>query len=343
MSSPTDPPRIGTLESGPRDSIGDLPGVTVGHCTLDAGPVQTGVTVVRPHPEDLFLWKVPAAVAVLNGFGKSIGLVQVEELGTLESPIALTHTFAAGTVARAQIDHACRTAPAGRGPASFNPLVFECNDSCLNDLRAPSIGAEHFEAALAGAAAGFEQGSVGAGRGMAMFGLKGGIGSASRKAGGALVGALVLANFGRSADLILAGRRLGPVLAGRLREPAPSGESGSIIIVLATDATLSDRQLRRLAARAGAGLARTGSCFGHGSGDIVLAFSTAYRVPDDPGEEMPAPRMLHESRLDPLFRAAADATEQAIVHALFRATAVTGFRGRHRAAFLDVMPDWQEF
>ena len=344
---PSLPPRIGSLACGPLDNLCDVAGVTVGHSTLDAGEIQTGVTVIRPHPDDPFLWKVPASVAVLNGFGKSIGLEQIRELGVLESPIALTNTFAAGTIARAQIDRACRENPEiGRNLSSFNPLVFECNDGYLNDMQAPSLDAGHFESALAGARADFSQGSVGAGRGMSMFGLKGGIGSASRvcRAGAvpATVGSLVLANFGRAPNLLLAGHPLGPLLCERLRGQSMPREAGSIIIVLATDAPLSDRQLRRLALRAGAGLARTGSFFGHGSGDMVLAFSTAYRIPDRPSAPMPALPFVHESLLDPLFQGAAEATEQAILHALFRATALQGFRGHARRTFLEVCPDWRE-
>jgi D-aminopeptidase len=341
----TDTPRIGTLPAGPLDAISDVAGVTVGHCTLAQGEQQTGVTVIRPHAADPFRAKPRAAAVVLNGFGKSVGLMQVAELGVLETPIALTNTFAVGAIAQAQIAGACRANPEiGRGTTTVNPLVLECNDGYLNDIQAMSVGAGHYEAALATAEAQFAQGSVGAGRGMSMFGVKGGIGSASRMPSTGrerhAVGALVLANFGRAPDLILDGRRLGGALRKRLANMPAAPESGSIIIVLATDAPLDDRQLRRLALRAGAGLARTGSVFGHGSGDIVIAFSTANPVPHDATAAMPACVLLHDARLDPLFQAAADATEQAIVHALFRAQPVRGFRGHERRAFLEVFPDW---
>ncbi len=343
----TVPPRIGSLASGARDTICDVPGVTVGHCTLDAGEVQTGVTMVRPHAENLFLWKVPAAVTVLNGMGKSTGLMQIQEMGVLESPIALTQTFAVGIGADALIRLACRENPGlGRDLGPFSPLVFECYDGPLNDVQAPGLTAAHFEAALAAAGTEFEQGSVGAGRGMELFGLKGGIGSASRVVDtdgtAATLGCVVLTNYGMTGCFTLAGHPLGAELAERLRQRAVSREQGSIIMVLATDACLSDRQLRRLSLRAGVGLARTGSFFGHASGDIALAFSTAYRIPHDPGAEMPVVRFLHESRLNPLFHAAAEVTEQAIVNALFRATTVRGFRGHERAAFLELFPDWKE-
>jgi D-aminopeptidase len=226
-----------------------------------------------------------------------------------------------------------------------HPLVLECNDGYLSDIQSLPIEPSHYEAALVAAAADFAQGSVGAGRGMSMFGVKGGIGSASRIAATRgdryTVGALVLANFGRAPNLIVAGQHVGERLQRALEE-APRPDAGSIIMVLATDAPLDARQLRRLAMRAGAGLARTGSYFGHGSGDVALAFSTAYRIPHDAGAPMPAIAMLHDGRIDALFEAAAEATEQAIVNALFAAETVRGFRGHERRAFIDVLPDWDQ-
>ncbi|SEK49965.1 L-aminopeptidase DmpA. Serine peptidase. MEROPS family S58 [Variovorax sp. YR750] len=356
-------PFIGNLLQGERNAITDVAGVTVGHRTLADGPVQTGVTVIRPHAGDPFQDKVPAAAVVLNGFGKSVGLLQVEELGVLETPIALTNTFSVGTVAAAQIRRCVADNPeTGRTLPTVNPLVFECNDGFLNDIQRMAVSEADYLQALADAGADFEQGSVGAGRGMSSFQLKGGIGSASRRVsarndgtsgglGGSknvgtgglhTVGALVLANYGRQPQLLLAGHAVGERLAALQAErslPAVNeAEKGSIIIVLATDAPLDARQLRRLALRAGAGLARTGSVFGHGSGDIVLAFSTAYTVPGSVDRPMPAVAMLHDGLLDGLFQAAADSTEQAIIHALWRATPVIGRDGNHRAALGDVLP-----
>jgi D-aminopeptidase len=343
-----DAPRIGELAAGPRDSIADVAGVTVGHCTLDAGPVQTGVTVVRPHGGDLFRDPLPAAAVVINGFGKSVGLVQVNELGVLETPIALTNTFAVGTVAAAQIRAAVAANPGiGRTAPTVNPLVAECNDGWLNDLQAFAVAETHYDAALAAATADFAQCAVGAGRGMSCFGVKGGIGSASRRADagtgtGFAVGALVLANFGRPRTLVLAGRRLGPLLEQRIAAAPSLPDRGSIIVVLATDAPLDHRQLRRLATRAAAGIARTGSSFGHGSGDIALAFATAQRLPRAVREPVRTLRVLDEPRLDPLFEAAAEATEQAIVHALFAAETLTGYAGHTRAALTAALPDWRD-
>lgn len=331
------PPRIGNLPSGPRDTISDVGEIRVGHVTLDLGSIQTGVTVVVPHAGDPFADKIPAAVAVINGFGKSVGLIQVEELGVFETPIALTNTFSVGTVMQSQIREAIAAHPRlGREWATVNPLVFECNDGYLNDIRALALTEEHYHIALANASADFAQGSVGAGRGMSTFELKGGIGTASRRVGDYTVGVLVLANFGRLETLTLAGHPLGRKLTER-KKHSDEPEKGSIIMLLATDAPLDARQLRRLALRAGAGLARTGSVFGHGSGDIAMAFSTAYTIPHLPTKPMPALPMLHETRLDPLFYAAADATEQAIIHALWHAEPVRGRDGHKRRTLREIL------
>lgn len=331
------PPRIGSLPSGPRDAISDVGEIRVGHVTLDLGAIQTGVTVVVPHAGDPFADKVPAAAAVINGFGKSVGLIQVEELGVFETPIALTNTFSVGAVMQAQIRAAMAAHPKlGREWATVNPLVFECNDGYLNDIRALAVTEEHYRTALENASADFVQGSIGAGRGMSAFELKGGIGTASRRAGDYTVGALVLANHGRLPTLTLAGHPLGRKLTER-KKPADEPEKGSIIMLLATDAPLDARQLRRLALRAGAGLARTGSVFGHGSGDIALAFSTAYTLPHLPERPMPALAILHETRLDPLFHAAADSSEQAIIHALWHAEPVRGRDGHKRRTLREIL------
>lgn len=338
-------PHIGVLPSGPRGTIADVEGVTVGHCTLDDGAVQTGVTVIRPHPGDPFVSKVPAAASVINGFGKSVGLVQVEELGVLETPIALTNTFGVAAVAQAQIRAAIQANPQiGREWSTVNPLVFECNDGYLNDIQALAVSERHFADAHEAAGVDVASGSVGAGRGMSCFDLKGGIGNASRVVDVAgrryTVGALVLANFGRLPMLTVDGTPLGRVLAERAANAvatASKPEQGSIIMIVATDAPLDTRQLKRLSLRAAAGLARTGSVYGHGSGDIALAFSTAYTVPHE-SDFVALPPMLADARLDPLFRACADSVEQAIVDALWSATSVTGRDGHRRPSLHDTAP-----
>lgn len=339
----TDAPHVGALAAGPLGTIADVAGVTVGHCTLDEGAVQTGVTVVRPHDGDVYRRKVPAAASVINGFGKSIGLVQVDELGMLETPIALTNTFGVGTVANAQIRAAVVANPEiGREWPTVNPLVFECNDGYLNDIQALAIQEAHYHRALQACGRAFERGSAGAGRGMSCFELKGGIGSGSRitqVAGRSfMTGALVLANFGRLPMLTLAGVALGRSLAAleqQEHQEQQKPEHGSIIMIIATDAPLDSRQLRRLSLRAAAGLARTGSVYGHGSGDISLAFTTAYTVPhlDD---LIAVPALVSDARLDLLFQAAADSVEQAIVDALFSAVSVTGRNGHRRLSLKDM-------
>lgn len=343
-------PHIGRLPAGPRNAITDVPGVTVGQVTLADGPVQTGVTVVRPHAGNLFRDRVPAAAAVLNGFGKSVGLLQVDELGVMDTPIALTNTFCVSAVAAAQIRQCIAANPeTGRSLPTVNPLVFECNDGYLNDIQRMAVTQQHYLQACETAGVEVEQGAVGAGRGMSSFGFKGGIGTASRRVatqdgGQHVVGTLVLANYGQMPQLVLAGQPLGVRLAAQ-EQPAANDvapEKGSIILLVATDAPLDARQLRRLALRAGAGLARTGSVFGHGSGDLALAFSTAYTVPLQPENPMPAVAMLHDALLDPLFQAVADGIEQAIVHALGHACAVTGRDGHHRRALSDVIASWSQ-
>ncbi|KVW64528.1 P1 family peptidase [Burkholderia ubonensis] len=333
-----------TLPAGPRGTIADVPGVTVGHCTLDAGAVQTGVTVVKPHAGDVYRSKAPAGAAVINGFGKSVGLVQVDELGVLDTPIALTNTFGVGAVAHAQIRAAIAANPRiGRDWPTVNPLVFECNDGYLNDLHAFAVGASHYDDACRAATRDVVRGAVGAGRGMSCFDLKGGIGSASRIAAAAgrsyTVGALVLANFGRLPMLTLGGVPVGRIVTARAAaEQAAPPEQGSIIMLLATDAPLDARQLARLARRAAAGLARTGSVYGHGSGDIALAFSTAYTIAHD-AQFVTLPALLADSVLDPLFQAAAESVEHAIVDALLQAVTVTGRDAHVRQALRDAVPE----
>lgn len=341
------PPRIGRLASGALDAITDVPGVTVGHATRDEGEVQTGVTVVHPHARDPFMHKVPAGAAVINGFGKSIGLVQLEELGQLETPIALTNTFSVNAIAQAQIRQCIvRNPETGRALPTVNPLVLECNDGYLNDIQRMVLGEADYQQASATARPEFAQGAVGAGRGMSSFQMKGGVGTASRRAvlrSGAshLVGALVLANYGVLPHLVWGGVPIGLPLASLLdetsRAQASAAEKGSIIMLLATDAPLDARQLKRLALRAAAGLARTGSVYGHGSGDIALAFSTAYTLPAQAEQPMPAVAMLHETLMDELFLAAADAVEQSIVHALWHAASVRGRNGHVRPALRDLL------
>ena len=253
--------RVGRLPHGPRNKISDVPGVTVGHCTLADGNVQTGVTALLPHPGDVFHDKVLAASHVINGFGKTTGLVQIDELGTLETPILFTNTLSVGTVETALVKYMLQRNPdICETTGSVNPVVCECNDSGLNDIRGLHVTEEHVFAALADCRADFAEGAVGAGRGMRCHGLKGGIGSASRQVEldgkTYTIGALVLSNHAVFDDLVVAGTPIQTLLDAKI---PPHEDKGSIITVLATDIPLSERQLRRLCHRALVGLSRTGS------------------------------------------------------------------------------------
>jgi D-aminopeptidase len=334
-SSPPSRPRIGELPPGARNAISDVPGVTVGHRTLASSAARTGVTVICPHDGDLFREKLPAAAHVFNGFGKSVGLMQVEELGQIETPIALTNTFSVGTVATALIRRAIAANPEiGRRTSTVNPIVCECNDGYLNDIQGFNVGEADVTAAIEDARPDFPRGAVGAGTGMSAFGLKGGIGTASR----ALtldgqpfhLGALVLSNFGRRTDLRLDGR---PVVQRPAAPDAP--DRGSVIVVIGTDAPLEHRQLARVARRAVVGLVRVGSFLGHGSGDIALAFSTAERIHHEEPRDLLPRHALNETRIDLLFRACAEAVEDAVVDSLFSARPVTGRHGHRRDALGD--------
>jgi D-aminopeptidase len=334
---------IGVLPPGPLNAITDVAGVRVGHTTVSwgdgplrpgHGPARTGVTVILPHGGNLFREKVPAAIHVINGFGKCMGIEQVEELGTIESPIALTSTLCVGRVTDALVSHGIRENPKiGIATSTVNPIVGECSDAFLNDIQGRHVTEQHVLAAIDGARDGpVEEGSVGAGTGMTAFGFKGGIGTASRvipaECGGWTVGMLVLANFGRRPDLVIDGVPIGRSL---VQQDAQAPERGSIMIVVATDAPLLDRGLRRIARRAGIGLARTGSMGGQGSGDVVIAFSSvpSVRIPHAAdGLTLPVEIVAEGGRvIDTLFAATVEATEEAIVNALFRATTVVGRDG----------------
>lgn len=326
----------GSLPPGRGNSIADVPGVLVGHATIAAGDARTGVTAVLPHDGNLFQDKPLAAAHVLNGFGKSTGLVQVGELGSLETPILLTNTFAVGTCANALIRRAVRQNPEiGRQTTTVNPVVLECNDGYLNDIQAMAVTEAHADAAIEAAAEQFEVGAVGAGTGMSCFGLKGGIGSASRRVqlDGEVyhLGLLVLANFGRAGDLRLPdGRRVDAAAVAEI-------EAGSCITLLATDIPLDCRQLARVARRAGAGLAWCGSFWGHGSGDIALAFTTANRVPHEADADFLDHRTLAEGRIDRLFQAAAEAAQEAVLDALAAAETTIGRQGHRRVGLAEVL------
>ncbi|WP_312526061.1 P1 family peptidase [Paracoccus sp. (in: a-proteobacteria)] len=320
MRHDIDPQNWWALPAGPANSICDVAGVAVGQVTLDDGPIQTGVTAILPHDGNLFADPVPAGAVVLNGFGKSAGLIQLIELGEIETPILLTNTFGIAACSEALIRHAIAANPAiGRTTSTVNPLVLECNDGRVNDIQALAVRPADAAAAIAAAQPGpVAQGTVGAGRGMKTFGFNGGIGTASRQVGGYTLGALVLSNFGQRSELRVMGQRV-PLSGPETRD------QGSIIIVLATDAPLDSRQLTRISRRAAAGLGRLGSHLGHGSGDIALGFSTARPQKTDSG--LLSLERLDDDGLDPLFLATVEAVEEAVLNAMWHATPLPGRDG----------------
>jgi D-aminopeptidase len=319
---------IGSFPPGPLNAITDVAGVRVGQVTIvDGDRIHTGVTTIFPHDGNVFMERVPAATFTANGFGKLLGVTQVRELGELETPILLTATLSVWKAADAMVTWLLAQ-PGMQEVRSINPVVGETNDGFLSDICARPIGQEHVVEALQNAKGGpVEEGCVGAGTGTVAFGWKGGIGTSSRKlpgrSGGYTVGVLVQSNFG--GELSIDGVRVERELSRRQKENH-SGD-GSIMIVVATDAPLGSRNLERLASRAMVGLARTGSSMSNGSGDYAIAFSTAKgcrRLVNKTAHDV---RELANPEMSPLFKAVADATEEAIYNSIFRAVTVKGFHG----------------
>ena len=336
---------IGQMPTGSLNAITDVPGVRVGHATLISGeghllpgkgPVRTGVTVILPHGGNLFENKVRAAVHTINGFGKVAGFEQVRTLGRIEAPLALTNTLNVGRVLDALVDYALRKNPEiGVSTAgTINIVVGETNDGYLNDIQGRHVRAEHVFAALENASADMTpEGNVGAGTGTRCMGWKGGIGTASRvipaNLGGFCLGTMVQTNFGRSSDLHVCGFPAGRYLSGHKNDGNIATEKGSVMVILGTDAPLSARQLKRLCVRVSAGLARVGSYLSHGSGDFVIAFSTANPIKQDRQPPfMDQPILVDEGRvLDFLFRAVVESVEEAVINSLTCAETMVGRDG----------------
>jgi len=332
--------KTGVLDPGPLNAITDVAGVKVGHVTLIQGrDVRTGVTAILPHEGNVFQDKVSAAVAVANGFGKLTGSTQVEELGTLETPVVLTNTLSVPTAADAVIDYVLGL-PENKDVESVNPVVGETNDGWLNDIRGRHVRKEDVLEAIRSARTGpVEEGAVGAGTGTICYNFKGGIGTASRKLassrGGYTVGVLVQTNHGGRFQIagIPVGEKLG---AGRGEAGAETPErgdpavQGSCMIVVATDAPLDSRNLKRLAGRALLGIARTGGYNSNGSGDYAVAFSTANEVrsPHRSASATQTVTLLRNDNISGLFLAAAEAAEEAILNSLFKAERMEGKDGR---------------
>ncbi|WP_036135535.1 P1 family peptidase [Luteimonas mephitis] len=331
----------GVLQPGPLNAITDVPGVKVGQKTLVSGnDIRTGVTAILPHAGNIFQDKVPAAVYVGNGFGKLVGTTQVAELGNIETPIVLTNTLGVPVAADALIGFTLAL-PGNDGVGSVNPVVGETNDGYLNDIRGRHVTRRDVLDAIASAAGGkVAQGNVGAGTGTMAFGFKGGIGTSSRKLpenlGGHVVGVLVQTNFG--GVLSVDGVQVGKALRKHyLSDELNDSPDGSCMIVVATDAPLDARNLERLAKRAMLGLARTGGIASNGSGDYVIAFSAndSVRIVHESDSPLRQATVLRNDAMSPLFMAAIEATEEAILNSLFHAEAMVG-RDGHEAAALPV-------
>lgn len=321
---------------GPKDLITDVPGVKVGHCTLANGDIQTGVTALVPSGQT-YARKLRAASHVINGFGKTAGLVQINELGQLETPILLTNTLSVGVCWQALCRRMVMENPLLK---TVNPVVCECNDSFLNDIRAFAVSEDMAFAALDAADASFSEGAVGAGRGMVCHGLSGGIGSASRRImieGTAYtLGALVLANHGRMEDLMIHGAPAGRRIRAHIEQKNTKTEdAGSVITVVATDIPLSSLQLKRVCRRAVAGLSRTGSKIGNGSGEIVLAFTTANRVEAEQTAAFLTEAALSDRLLDAVFRMTVEAAEESVLSALWHSERIVGVGGHVAEALRD--------
>ena len=320
---------LGILERGAQNSITDVTDVRVGHTTIISGdgslrsgqgPIRTGITTILPHTGNLYREKVPAGVHALNGFGKSIGIMQIMELGRLESPICLTNTLNVWSIADVMVDYLSELNP---GVKSFNPLVLECNDGFLNDVIGKHVNSTHLMNSIDTAISpNITEGNIGAGTGMTGFGWKGGIGTSSRICESLLgiytVGVLTLCNMGDPSDL-----RMGSIPVGEhLKPPGVSDETGgSICFVIATDAPVTARQLNRMAKRAPIGLARSGGIISHGSGSLALAFSTSQERPQ-----------IDDAHLASIFRGVVEATEESIINSILKAETLEGRDGNIRRA-----------
>jgi D-aminopeptidase len=325
--------RPGILDPGPLNAITDVTGVRVGHVTLVSGDrIRTGVTAVLPHEGNIFQDKVAGGVFVGNAFGKLAGSTQVGELGTIETPVVLTNTLAVGTAIEAVVEWTLAQ-PGNENVRSVNALVGETNDGRLNDIRARSVTREHVRTAIADARTGpVAEGAVGAGTGTVAFGWKGGIGTASRRTGPYTVGVLVQSNYG--GVLTIDGVPFGK----EMRSGAAAPQAGSCMIVVATDAPLTARDLERLAARGIFALARTGSSYSNGSGDYAIAFSTSAETRVRHGANLPTPRAtLPTDAVSGLFQAALEATEEAVYNSMLKAATMTGNGAKVEALPLDTL------
>lgn len=330
---------IGSMPKGTLNNICDVPGVSVGHCTVDNNEHKTGVTVIMPCEDNPFLNKLPAATVVLNGFGKTQGTIQIDELGTLETPIAMTNTLNVGLVHDAMVQYMVdRCRDENIELFSVNPIVTECNDCTLNKISRRAVDYDQVMEAINSADRDFDLGDTGAGKGMICHGLKGGIGSSSRMLmiGGKefALGVIVLTNHGKLENLTVCGNSIGKQFAEKIA--ANEVDKGSCIIIMATDLPLSSRQIKRIIKRASVGLARLGSYIGNGSGEVAIGFSTANRMRWDKEAPFDSYEILNESLMDLPFVAMGEATEEAILRSMLSANTVTGYDGTTIHSFMSL-------
>ena len=334
---------IGSLPKGKLNKITDVKGVKVGHCTIDNEENKTGVTVILPTEENIFSNKVMAASFILNGFGKTQGLIQVDELGTLESPIALTNTLNIGIVHDAITEYMINQCDKDNiEMGSVNPIICECNDSYLNNIHSRAVKKEHVFKAIESCNEDFEEGDIGGGKGMSCHSLKGGIGSASRivefDGKEYTLGVLVQTNHGLLEDLTIDGKKVGKIISEKIAAK-DTVEKGSIIIIIATDIPLCSRQLKRVCKRASVGIARVGSYIGHGSGDVIIGFSTANVIKEEGSKDIISLKIINENKIDKAFRAVAEACEEAVLNSMITANKVIGYNGHVREALIDYIED----
>lgn len=323
---------IGTLQPGMNNNIADVDGVMVGHYTISKDNIHTGITAILPHSGNLFREKVVASSYVYNGFGKSIGLVQIDELGTIETPIILTNTLSVGKVADGLISYMLEDNPdIGITTSTINSVVLECNDGSINDIQDKVLDGKSLMTSILNASDDFLEGSIGAGCGMKCHGFKGGIGSSSRIINidgiDYTIGVLVNSNFGSSngEDLIIKGRQMGPLIKDyNLKKEE---DKGSIIVVIATNLPLDNRQLERLCKRAELGIARTGSYAGNGSGDIMVGFSTVNIIEHTSKKACESIIRFSNNYINSAFKAVVDATEEAVLNSMLYAEGITSYNG----------------
>lgn len=332
---------IGKLNIGKNNLITDVLGVRVGHVTLKSGDINTGVTAIIPHEGNIFKEKLVACSHVINGFGKTVGTVQIEELGTLETPILLTNTLSVGLVSDALIEYMLKeNEDIGVTTGTINPVVCECNDGYLNCIRERNVGRKNVFESMENADVIFKEGAVGAGTGMTCYGFKGGIGSASRiiELDGKeyTIGVLTLTNFGRGEDLIVDGEKIGEEVFCCNEE-----DKGSCIIIVAMDIPLSYRQIKRICKRASVGMARTGSFIGNGSGEIVIGFSTANKIYHYEQQDIINIKIINEDKINLIFRGVAESVEEAVLNSLVCAETLKGRDGHVRQGFSEILEKLQ--